>query len=104
MKECSQYHREAVARGEGTSILCAHRDKETRLVYLSCPAAEASERQRMAAGGNIVYANYSRNELIAINYFITKSISFVLQAILIKVVDKNHLNCRHSKIMAKLQS
>lgn len=64
----------------------------------------ASEKQRTPAGGKITYANYFKNELIAINYFITKSISTVLQVILIKVVDKNQINCRHSKIMAKFQN
>lgn len=80
------------------SILCGHLDKETLLYYLSCPKGMASERQRMTAGGEIAYANYVKNELIAINYFITKSISIVLQVILIKVVDKNQINCRHSKL------
>lgn len=58
----------------------------------------------MTAGRKITYANYPQIELIAINYFITKSISIALQVILIKVVDKIQINCRHSKMMAKLQS
>lgn len=86
------------------SIICGHLEKETLLFYLFCPKAMASERQRMTAGGKITYANYSKKELIAINYFITKSISTVLQVILIKVVDKHQINCRHSKIMANFQS
>lgn len=42
----------------------------------------------MTAGRKIAYGNGFKKELIAINYFITKSISIVLQVILIRVFNK----------------